>query len=87
MIETPTKEDAMVTVIRAGIERGYSGYDHMITGTECHDIIGHRFRDIAGARRAAEKAARKTAPLEVRIAPVWIEVRFDGSHETQLFGG
>jgi hypothetical protein len=66
----------MITVLRAGLNMGYTGYDHMISGNECDDVVGRSFRSVTEARRAAERAVERNADRRVRTAPIWLEVRF-----------
>lgn len=45
----------MITVKDAGALKGYTGVDHLIEDSECHEIIGRQFRCVRDALRAAER--------------------------------
>ena len=63
----------MVTILGAGIDRGYSREDHFITGFECTGLIGREFRSVAQARKACVAMARKNA-WKRGLGPPWIRV-------------
>ena len=74
----------MVTIISAGYRHGYSGWDHMITGRECEDVIGKSYRSVGEARIAACKSADKVADRRVAGAPIYMSVMFRGGTVVDL---
>ena len=74
----------MVTITSAGLAHGYSGWDHLITGHECEDVIGRRYRSVGEARRAAEAAVAREGDRRVRVAPVALTVRFASGEERDI---
>lgn len=70
----------MITIKSAGLKHGYSGYDHLIHGDECSNIVGRQFRSVAQARQAARSEVQCNADRRVTIAPIELEVLFsDGT--------
>lgn len=67
-----TTSGRMIMIGKAGIARGYSGYDHLIDGSELHALVGRKFRSVASALKAANREIQRTADRRVRIAPAEI---------------
>lgn len=74
----------MITIKSAGLRYGYSGYDHLITGEECSDIIGRRFRSVGEARRTARRLVNRNADRRVTIAPISLDIILPNGSETTV---
>lgn len=75
----------MITVLDAKLKRGYSGVDHYITGYECEDVIGRKFRSVSEARKAADFcAAKNVGHSSLKFSPVSLTVVF-ANGKTQIF--
>lgn len=67
----------MITILDARLRKGYSGVDHYITGYECDDVIGRKFRSVGEARKAADSCAVKNVGHpSLKFAPIRLTIVF-----------
>ena len=69
----------MLTGVRASIQQGYTGWDHLIDSEDetaaMNAVAGQRFRRASEALRAAERAYEASCDRRVRGARVRVTLR------------